>query len=111
MISAPGSGNTSKLPYGVRRTEVRVKSVASAGRYRNKESAFVSKPVVMLKGAPDCAMISGKNPIPHFDSNEPVRVNRCRTSNDDRPNSFCRSYEFDGNDPAPSVSPSALPNV
>src|SRR6266576_6641273 len=108
MISAPGSGNTSKFPYGVRRTDVLVKSVASAGRSRNSESLFVSSPVVMLKGAPDCAMINGKIPIPHFDSNDPVKVNRCRTSNDDRPNSLARLYEFDGNDPAPSVSPSAL---
>src|SRR5580765_7010803 len=101
MISAPGNGSRSKFPYAVLRTDVRVKSVANAGRSKNKESAFVSRPVVMLKGAPDWAMIKGKKPIPPFASNEPVKVNRWRTSKDDRPNSFCRLYEFDGNDPAP----------
>ena len=111
MICAPGSGSKSKLPNAVRRTDARVKSVANAGRSRNSVSPLWSSPVMMLKGAPDEAMINGKKPTPQRVSNDPVSVKRCRTSNDVLPNSSLRSYEFAGNVPGPSVSPLALPNV
>ena len=76
MICAPGSGDKSKFPNAVRFTDALVKSVANAGRSTNSESALLSKPVMILKGAPDEAMMSGKKPIPQRVSIEPVSVNR-----------------------------------
>src|SRR5207244_12859528 len=89
-ICAPGSGDKSKFPNAVRFTDALVKSVANAGRSANSESALLSNPVMILKCAPDEAIMRGKKPIHQRVSIEPVSVNRCRTSRVDRPNSFRR---------------------
>src|ERR1700720_2041370 len=111
MICAPGSGARSKLPKGVCLTDGLLRSVANAGRSVKRESALLSKPLMILNGASVEAISSGKKLIPQRVSTEPVKVNRCRTSSDERPYSVLRLYESEGKVPAPSVSPLALPNV
>ena len=59
----------------------------------NNESRLLSDPVMILNGVPVKAITSGKKLMPQRVSIEPVRVRRCRTSNDERPNSVLMEAE------------------
>src|SRR5437016_4320630 len=61
IIVCPASGSRSKAPRRVTITLDRERSVANAGRSVNRVSPFVSRPVVILNGAPDLTKIMGLN--------------------------------------------------
>src|SRR5262245_33534178 len=109
MICSPGSGVRLKLPKRVQRMLIFVQSVfgpAKLGRSLYCRSRLVSRPVVMLNGGPELAMMNGlKTSFHHGELIVPNKLKRCRMSNDARPHSPVRSYEFIGNNepPCPSV--------
>ena len=115
--ASPGAGRKLKFPNGVQTIfagglEQFVPEGANDGRSVNKRSPFVSWPVVMLKGRPVLAMMNGFKLNCHQGRlTVPAKVNRCLTSNVARPYSPVRSYEFAGNEPAPSVSLLVLLNT
>src|SRR5207247_9060809 len=98
----PGAGFVSKAPKRVTITPGLVGSVANAGRSVNNESPFRSRPVVMLNGLPERAMMNGLKRMAFGPVIEPPSMNRWRLSNDDRAYSRARLYWSAGNVPAPS---------
>src|SRR6185295_1396641 len=110
MIVLPGNGARSNAPKEVCTTDCRLRSVAKAGLSAKIESLLRSAPVMILKGAPERATISGAKLRPQRVSMLPARVNRWRMSVEARPNSVARLYDSDGKLPGPSVSPSPLPS-
>lgn len=67
------------------------KSAANAGRSVKSPSPLVSRPVVMLKGRPDDAMMIGAMVKFHGPLNELRKKSRWRTSMEARPNSRLKS--------------------
>src|SRR3954469_1815278 len=104
-------GARSNAPKLVRTTDVRARSVASAGRSLNSESPFRSRPAVMLYGRPDASVINGLTRSPHGADIEPFICTRWRTSKPARLYSGERSYWLEGKVPAPSVLLIACPNA
>src|SRR5687767_11599622 len=58
IIFWPGVGFGSSAPYGVITTPGLFRSVANAGRSENDVSPLVSRPVVILNGGPEFAMMN-----------------------------------------------------
>src|SRR5690242_6740866 len=110
MIVSPGKGVRLKFPKLVHlifRAEQSAFGPAKLGRSLNCRSRFRSWPVVMLNGGPVFATTKGfSTSFHHGRLTVPKTVKRCRISNELRPNSPERSYEFTGNSapPWPSVS-------
>src|SRR6185503_14859943 len=110
MIVSPSPGVRLKLPKRVHLITGEEQSAfgpANAGRSLNCRSRFRSWPVVILKPGPVFAMTNGfTTTFHHGRLTVPKIVNRCRMSNELRPNSPDVSYEFIGNSwpPWPSVS-------
>src|SRR4051794_9744093 len=84
-------------------------SCANVGRSVKSASLLISCPRYILNGAPDLAITNGLSEMPHGTVMFPPIIKLCLISNDERPNSPVRSYEYAGKLPAPSVSPLANP--
>src|SRR5262249_17591579 len=94
MIWSPGFGLMSNAPKGVTlRSCSGVVLEAKAGRSVVSESLFRSLPIVILKGAPEDIIANGLI-VTCLGRLIVANTNpRCRTSNEDLPNSLLRSYE------------------
>src|SRR6185503_13532836 len=105
MIVSPGSGVRLKFPKRVHLMFCAEQSAfgpAKLGRSLNCRSRFRSWPVVILNPGPVFATINGfSTTFHHGRLTVPKTVNRCRISNELRPNSPVRSYEFIGNSAPP----------
>jgi hypothetical protein len=92
MRGVPGSGLMSNSPKAFTyKFSGSVAAEANAGRSVKRVSPLLSSPVVMLKGAPVEAKMSGLKRMPHGAEIEPPRKKRWRTSSAERPYSFDRS--------------------
>src|SRR6266446_6311625 len=107
MICSPGLGTRLKFPNRVQRMLMLVQSAlapAKLGRSLAIRSRFVSRPVVMLKGGPELAVMNGLKTSFHQGAfMVPTRLNECRMSKDARDHSPVKSYELTGNPPSASL--------
>src|SRR6185436_3190705 len=110
MSVSPGNGVRLKFPKRVHlilSARQLAFGPAKLGRSLNCRSRFRSWPVVILNPGPVLATMNGfSTTFHHGRLTVPKTVNRCRISNELRPNSPEVSYEFIGNNalPWPSVS-------
>src|SRR6476660_6255228 len=104
MIVSPGNGSKLNLPKRVHLivSEHGALAAAKLGRSLYWRSRFRSRPVVILKPGPVLAMTNGfSTNFHHGRLTVPNIVKRCRISNELRPNSPLRSYEFIGKSAPP----------
>src|SRR5438874_9575133 len=101
MICSPGLGTRLKFPNRVQRMLMLLQSAlapAKLGRSLAIRSRFVSRPVVMLKGGPELAVMNGLKTSFHKGAfMVTTRLNECRMSKDARDHSPVKSYELTRN--------------
>src|SRR6476620_9170200 len=111
MIAFGSCPETSQNEFNSPSAWHREASWPNVGRSVNKVSPLVSTPVIILNGRPLLAMMNGLKEIPCGKLKLPPITKLCRISNDVRPYSPVRSYEYAGKLPPPSVSPREKPRL